>query len=446
MAPVSQETTVVIVGAGMSGVATAWSLRQAGIESILLEARPRIGGRIDTRTKWKGAAAELGASWVTQGTINPLVPMARAKGIALKDSNLFNISLTEAGGRALSDEEIAEGAAGFFTAYGAVSEEAEKLRRRGKPDTSLAKYFPDAIDALKLSKKKRRIVEFFLNFTALEPYCSNLDDLSLYSWDDDYTRFMLKAFVVPDGYIEFVEMLTKGLDIRLEHVVKKISYDGNGVTVSTLKHGDFHAPYGVVTLPHGVLAAKSVKFAPSLPNWKQAAIDGLHTGLSDKFWFLFPRKFWKSNRDIVGRVDAEGKGRWSTWVNFHRYTKQPVLMCFNRDEHAEVLEKMSDQEVIDEAMKALRAEYGPRTPDPIDMQRSKWLADPFARGTLVHVPPGQTTENHRILGRPVGRLHFAGDSTNAEVPGTVFAAFLSGVREAERIALQMVFGKGGAKD
>src|SRR6185295_4526034 len=98
-------------------------------------------------------------------------------------------------------------------------------------------------------------------------------------------------------------------------------------------------------------------------------------------------------------------------------------------------------DVIKEAMTVLRAEFGERIPDPIDMQRSKWLADPFAHGTLVHIPPGQTTENHRILGRPVGRLHFAGDSTNAELPGTVFGAFLSGVREAERIARQMVFGK-----
>jgi monoamine oxidase len=155
--------------------------------------------------------------------------------------------------------------------------------------------------------------------------------------------------------------------------------------------------------------------------------------LSDKFWFLFKRKFWKSDHDILGRVDEKGEGRWSTWVNFHKYTQLPILMCFNRTEHALALEKMTDAEVIDEVMVVLRKAYGEKTPRPLRMKRSRWHADPFALGTLPYVPPGSSTADYDVLARPVGRLRFAGDSTQREFNGMVLGAFLSGVREAHKL-------------
>lgn len=67
------------------------------------------------------------------------------------------------------------------------------------------------------------------------------------------------------------------------------------------------------------------------------------------------------------------------------------------------------------------------------MQRSRWKADPFACGTLAYVPPGASSSDFVTLSLPVGRLCFAGDSTVAEYHGTVFAAYLSGVREGWRV-------------
>src|SRR6185437_11587551 len=46
--PPPASATVVVVGAGLAGLTTAYRLRQAGIDSIVLEASPRIGGRIDS--------------------------------------------------------------------------------------------------------------------------------------------------------------------------------------------------------------------------------------------------------------------------------------------------------------------------------------------------------------------------------------------------------------
>lgn len=55
---------VLIVGAGLSGLHTAWRLQQRGLNTLVLEARERPGGRIETRLDEHGTAAEMGATWL----------------------------------------------------------------------------------------------------------------------------------------------------------------------------------------------------------------------------------------------------------------------------------------------------------------------------------------------------------------------------------------------
>src|SRR5262249_26039183 len=154
------------------------------------------------------------------------------------------------------------------------------------------------------------------------------------------------------------------------------------------------------------------------------------TGLSDKFYLRFPRAFWNPEPDTLGRIAETKESRWSTWLNFYKYTGIPMLMVFNHGEYAHQLEQMGDTQVIDAAMAVLRRQYGSTIPDPIGMQRSRWGADCFSNGTIPHIPPGASSDDYGLMGQPVGPLRFAGDSTIEGVPTLVFGAFLSGVREA----------------
>jgi monoamine oxidase len=54
---------VLIIGAGLSGLLTAYRLKQAGIPSKVLEARSRIGGRINTVNGSNDTPVEMGATW-----------------------------------------------------------------------------------------------------------------------------------------------------------------------------------------------------------------------------------------------------------------------------------------------------------------------------------------------------------------------------------------------
>ena len=68
----SNEFKVIIVGAGASGLTTAYELVKAGIRNVvILEAENRIGGRIHTIMK-NGRKLELGAQWIHGRGDNPL--------------------------------------------------------------------------------------------------------------------------------------------------------------------------------------------------------------------------------------------------------------------------------------------------------------------------------------------------------------------------------------
>jgi hypothetical protein len=278
-----QDTDVLIVGAGMAGVTTAWALRQVGIRSIVLEAQDRIGGRIQTSRKWKKIPCDMGAGWVSHPTINPLIKIARKNKIDLRPSDLSKIAIHD-----YSNAEIDDLWGLYGAAYAGVKLVAECRREEGKRDMGLSPVLPGVLDTMNLDPKTRLGLEFFIDTSITQAYAAEQKHLSLYNWDDNYTELFLGLWIVPDGYIRFVEMLKKGLDIRTEHVVCEIDRDEQGVFVKTRSHGELRAPYAVVTVPHGVLAKGHIKFTPPLPPWKQEAIDRVRTGLSANSGFTSP--------------------------------------------------------------------------------------------------------------------------------------------------------------
>jgi Monoamine oxidase len=429
-----QETDVVIIGAGMAGVSAANTLRDSGLTTIVLEGSPgRIGGRILSSDKWKGATIDLGASWITHELVNPLTDIAIVNGIDITQSELLYFSLRTADGRKLSEKEIAGLFALYLDVYGEVKLNAEGYREQGKADICASEEFARVLKRRKLSRDVQNGVKFLLNFAIEEPNASGLEDLSLYHWDDDYVFLQLALGVFPKGYRQLVDVLAEGIDIRKDHVVSGVAYTEKDVTVST-NHGDFHAAQAIIAVPHAVLHNRDIAFSPDLPAWKTQAIDNIHPGLSDKFYFRFPSVFWDEEPHLVNRIDDTGEGKWSTWVNYYKYTNQPIIFAFNRNEHAKKLEQMTDEQVVAEAMPILRRAYPScRVPEPEDIQRSFWGSGQFSKGTLAHVPPGSSGADYTNIGKPWRTLRFAGDATVPQYAGLVMAAYLSGVREGHRV-------------
>ena len=222
----------------------------------------------------------------------------------------------------------------------------------------------------------------------------------------------------------------------MQQKVNAIEYGNKGVLVKT-DQGNFQADAAIITLPLGVLKSGNITFSPPLPKNKQVAIDRLNMGVLNKVVLKFPRAFWQQNYDVLGYVSGQSKD-FSEFLNWGHYTPAPVLIALTGGSFASSLELISETEVGERVMKLLRKLYGNSVPNPESVLRTKWGTDPFAFGSYSTVPVGSKGNYRSILAAPIGqRLFFAGEATSREYPSTVHGAFLSGIREADRITKQL---------
>src|SRR3954468_15751516 len=79
------DTEVVIVGGGAAGIAAERHLHDARVEFLLVEARPRLGGRAWTVAAG-GFPIDLGCGWLHSADRNPWTDVALAQGRVLDKS------------------------------------------------------------------------------------------------------------------------------------------------------------------------------------------------------------------------------------------------------------------------------------------------------------------------------------------------------------------------
>ena len=97
----AHEADVLVIGAGVAGIAAARALRMRGLACVVLEAKPRIGGRAFT----DATGFDHGASWLHQANDNPLTPLAEALGFEMVDHDKLRQRLLFTEGRFASPAE-----------------------------------------------------------------------------------------------------------------------------------------------------------------------------------------------------------------------------------------------------------------------------------------------------------------------------------------------------
>ncbi|ERN16321.1 hypothetical protein AMTR_s00182p00016710 [Amborella trichopoda] len=277
-----------------------------------------------------------------------------------------------------------------------------------------------------LSPLERRVMDW--HFANLEYGCAaQLDIVSLPYWnqDDVYGGFGGAHCMIKGGYSTVVESQGKGLDIRLNEVVQEVKYvvgqskgecpKRSEVRVSTASGHEFVGDAVLVTVPLGCLKANTIKFSPSLPDWKLSSIQRLGFGVLNKVVLEFPFVFWDDNVDYFGATAEETnhRGRCFMFWNLKKTIGAPVLIAL---------------------VGSSKAFWGASVPDPVASVVTNWGDDPFSRGAYSYVAVGASGEDYDILGRPVENcVFFAGEATCKEHPDTVGGAMMSGLREAVRI-------------
>ncbi|KAK3165357.1 hypothetical protein QOZ80_1AG0032170 [Eleusine coracana subsp. coracana] len=491
--------TVIVVGAGPAGLTAARHLQRQGFSVTVLEARDRIGGRVYTDRTSLSVPVDLGASIIT-GIEADIATERRADPSSLICSQL-GLELTvltsacplydvvsgdkvpddldddlEAEYNGLLDEMSLLFAQNGESAMGLSLEDgleyALRKHRAAQPMASVEQYNQlrtkansGSIDIAKnastekeivgeddkidvLSPLERRVMNW--HFAHLEYGCAaTLKSVSLPYWnqDDVYGGFGGAHCMIKGGYDTVLHSLAKGLDIRLNHVVSEVLYgseesgascaDGKHVKVSTSNGNEFIGDAVLITVPLGCLKAQTIKFFPSLPDWKLSSINRLGFGVLNKIVLEFPEVFWDDNVDYFGATAEETdlRGRCFMFWNLRKTVGAPVLIALIVGKAAIDGQSISSDDHVNHAMVVLRKLFTDAlVPDPIASVVTNWGLDPFSRGAYSYVAVGASGRDYDIIGRPVANcLFFAGEATCKEHPDTVGGAILSGLREAVRI-------------
>ncbi|XP_018323683.1 lysine-specific histone demethylase 1A [Agrilus planipennis] len=557
---------VIVIGAGIAGLAAARQLQQFGMEVLVLEARDRVGGRIATFRKGS-FVADLGAMVVTGLGGNPVTvlskqiemelhrirqkcPLYQSNGVTVdkdKDEMVereFNrlleatsylshtLDFNYAGnkpvslGQALewviklqekhvkekqiqhlksvivlqeklkvnqkllvSIKEHMQDLNGKVKELAAIEKRDVQLEfayRSSLRDLSVcakewdqlqeqAKEIEDKLKELEsnppsdvyLSSKDRQILDW--HFANLEfANATPLSNLSLKHWDqDDDFEFTGNHLTVRNGYSCVPVALAEGLDIKLNAAVKKIEYHNKGVEVTVFNARNpnltntYHADVVLCTLPLGVLKLattpstgqlNTVQFVPPLPDWKTSAIQRLGFGNLNKVVLCFERIFWNPQANLFGHVGSTTASRGELFLFWNLY-KAPVLLALVAGDAAAIMENVTDDVIVGRCIAVLRGIFGQQgVPQPKETVVTRWRADPWSRGSYSFVAVGSSGSDYDLLASPVippnaqgqsvttgtPRLFFAGEHTIRNYPATVHGAFLSGLREASRIADQII--------
>lgn len=406
--------TAVVIGAGLSGLAAAYRLKNAGWKVTVIEGRDRIGGRVFSHTDQQtGLICELGAEWVGESH-------ERIKALC-KD---FNIPLQK---HQFEDFLLRDGRVyrpgqwGFSpeakTAFDKLIASYEKLTPAQKARIDKNDWW-NYLEKLGFSADDLRLrdlmdstdfgesIRHVSAFAALAEYAESSPKNEMdYKMTGGNSRLAAEF----RNRLKFDEVMTNTL-------VTSVTQNARGVVVNTQSIGKVETPFThlppmkwsadavICTVPiHSLL---KIKFDPPLPPSQQAAAEQLVYSRISKNSVVYSERFWKEeNFSMVSDTTSH--------FYFHSTQSQPgtegILTAYAVGEKADVLSSQSDERrmrIVANDISALEDDAPKKARRIISYA---WQRDPYTDGAYALYKPGQWFGVRPVLARPHGKVLFAGE-------------------------------------
>ena len=487
--------TVVVIGAGIAGLSAASKLYESGqVEVCVLEASERVGGRIHTG-KIGNSTVEFGATWI-HGTVgNPIFDLAcDLKYLHESDINKEwinedsrakpQIELSQL--RQQIDDQLLTEVWNIFDKLISETEDISKMKMYSKGTANdkmtvgnyLTQGFQSYLDSCTsdtaMTKKlKRDLFSFLEERECNSTGCNSLYDLNLEDFGEYVYLDGSSYCPVPCGYDRITKALAAELSngcVHLNHEVTQINWVASRkldaekrsfpVKVLCANGNTFDADHVIITVSLGVLKEKhSTLFHPCLPSDKTDAIKNLGFGYAGKIFLEFEKPFWPSDEYSLHLIwdnckknsKHESKMANCPWVHrlYSMYTTHPgsnVLLAWFQGNESLHIESSPPQEIGKHCLAAIKECTSLESLPPIvNVERTQWGINPWTRGSYSFLSNAASGSDFDTLasplpsdsagrkGAPVLQLMFAGEATHRQFYGTVHGAYLTGVREAERL-------------
>jgi monoamine oxidase len=443
------DADVIVVGAGVAGLNTAWLVEQQGFKVLLLEARSRVGGRIFTLFDEPGYP-EMGFNSMGSGYGRGIDAAARA-GVPLVDISKRQQSGASQelvlGGRPIARSAWPTHPANPFPAKLKAMLPWEVVPRLvaqhnglkdwsswyGPANRPLDVSMHDFLAGLGLDDAAIRLA------MDVAPYHgTNAYDVSAlqYQYSDGWTKGQIAAgpgsFAVKGGNMHLPIAMAKLLkgDLLLNKEIVSVSSGADLARVACRDGTGYSARRVVMALPFSIL--RQIRIEPGLAGDQARAV---HTLLSQPISVMFLRvssPFWSEDgRDPAMWTD--GPAGWVTAQRFGRSDGEVTgLMAQARGQLSHFWDRLGPQAakqlVVQEIERLRPAARGKLKATHLQ----SWSMERFSGGGWgVHGPGGAGLV--AAMAQPAGRVHFAGEHTAPANRGLEAA-----LESSERVSIEVM--------
>lgn len=433
----SNKADVIVIGAGLSGLAAAYNLQQSGMSVIVLEGDNRVGGRVKTLnhvvTQPEAGGMQIGESYGYMRTLAaqlsvplaPMPPLPRSSAFIV-DGHTFTARQwpTHVANKLNAKEKRTPPSALLFQYLKQMPRIGAAENWNNPEFAHLDIAMDDYLRSLGASEQAIELMDANLN-------ANSLSELSAAEAVHVLTQRMTggrKTDKAVGGNSKFIEALAAKVNtIKLNKKVVKISNSG-GITVVCDDGSQYQAKQCICTVPYSVLRSIDIN-APTTEPVKQAinqlnytAITQVHFEITDDSFLQdgLPANMWSNEQ--IGRV----------FVSKDKSGNNKHLVCWLNGTDAMALDKLAPAQAM-LACQQFLVKHRPSMKGKIKpMDLVSWGNNPFSKGAYASFAPGQVQGFSASLAESAGNLHFAGEHTEHRYSG-MESALVSGLNAVAKV-------------